>query len=259
MVTLLPCADCIVSLVDKPPFVVSLADVEHVHLERVTFTNKDFDLVFIFKEGVRDKGEDEIVRIASIPMRGHLDSIKTWLDEIADMTFTEGVNNFNWKSIIEDVVRQPDFWADHDAETGEEKPEGWDFLRDEEKGSGERAGRTRARARALPPPTRRRRRAATAATTTSATRAPSRTLSLVRARRADEDEDEDEEEEAYEESEESEEEDDDDDFTADSEESDDEPESGSDASAASWSKLEADAEEEDTKKKKVRPRALALA
>jgi len=88
MVTLLPCSDCIVSLVDKPPFVVSLADVEHVHFERVTFTNKDFDLVFVFKEGVRDKGEDEFVRIASIPMRGHLDPIKTWLDEIADMTYT---------------------------------------------------------------------------------------------------------------------------------------------------------------------------
>jgi len=50
MVTLLPCSECLVSLVDKPPFVVTVSDVDHVHFERVTFTNKDFDMVLIYKE-----------------------------------------------------------------------------------------------------------------------------------------------------------------------------------------------------------------
>ena len=31
------------------PFVVSIADIEHVHFERVLFSAKNFDLVIIFK------------------------------------------------------------------------------------------------------------------------------------------------------------------------------------------------------------------
>ena len=124
MVTLLPASDCLVSLVDKPPFVVSLSDVEHVHFERVTFTNKDFDIVFIYKEGVRDKGEDEFVRISSVPMRGNIDAIKAWLDDVASLTYTEGVANFEWKGILADVVRAPDFWLE-ETEDGESKPAGW--------------------------------------------------------------------------------------------------------------------------------------
>jgi len=117
MVTLLPCVECLVSLVDKPPFVAAVADVEHVHFERVTFTNKDFDLVLIFKQGTREKGEEEFVRISSIP-RTALDTIKKWLDDVAELTYTEGVNNFSWKAIIEDVVRAPNFWLSEDDETG---------------------------------------------------------------------------------------------------------------------------------------------
>ena len=37
------------------PFVVSIADIEHAHFERVLFSAKNFDLVLIFKEGSREK------------------------------------------------------------------------------------------------------------------------------------------------------------------------------------------------------------
>lgn len=49
MVNITPCTDCLVSLVDKPPFVASVDDIDHVHFERVTFANKAFDMVIIFK------------------------------------------------------------------------------------------------------------------------------------------------------------------------------------------------------------------
>ena len=136
------------------PFVVSIADIEHAHFERVLFSAKNFDLVFIFKEGAREKGEEQFVRISSIPMN-QLDTIKTWLDEVADVvrisntdghrtvrsegdrsisthararcyrllqTFTESTTSYNWKSIIEDVVRSDTFYLDEDPETGASGP-----------------------------------------------------------------------------------------------------------------------------------------
>lgn len=125
---MLPCSECLVSLVDHPPTVFSVSDIEHVHFERVTFTNKDCDMVVIFKEGAREKGTDEYVRIGSVP-RKSLDNIKGWLDEVADLTFTESVANLEWKSLIADFVRQSNFWDNVDDD-GEDKPSGWDFLRD---------------------------------------------------------------------------------------------------------------------------------
>jgi hypothetical protein len=114
------------------------------------------------------------VRVSSIP-RAQIDNIKRWLDEVADLTYTEGTGNMNWKAIMEDFVRQADFWDSKDEEgacrpscrrllslgdacsppalaiqilrhcrsfalrcarlcvrfAGEDKPSGWDFLRDE--------------------------------------------------------------------------------------------------------------------------------
>jgi nucleosome binding factor SPN SPT16 subunit len=128
MVTILPGSETLFSIVDKPPFVVSVADIEHVHFERVTFTNRDFDMVIIFKHGTREKGEDEFLRISAIK-RDKLDSVKRWLDEVAEVTYTEGANSFNWKQLMEDIVRQPDFWDSVDEE-GEVKSAGWKFLAD---------------------------------------------------------------------------------------------------------------------------------
>lgn len=85
MVTVLPCSEALVSLVDKPPFVALVHDIEHVHFERVTFANKAFDMVIIFKAGSREKGQDEWLRVSSIP-RIHLDAIKAWLCDIAEVS-----------------------------------------------------------------------------------------------------------------------------------------------------------------------------
>ena len=109
MVFVQPCSDCLISVTEKPPFVVSNGDIEHVHFERVIFGSKNCDMVIIFKPGTREKGEEEFARVSSIPM-AKLETIKTWLDEIADLTFTESTANYNWKSILEDVIRTDEFY-----------------------------------------------------------------------------------------------------------------------------------------------------
>lgn len=63
---------------------MSITDVDHVHFERVSFTNRNFDMVLIFKSGVRERGEDEFVMISAIPME-HLERIKSWLDSVAEV------------------------------------------------------------------------------------------------------------------------------------------------------------------------------
>mmetsp|Transcript_38800 Transcript_38800/g.153251 ORF Transcript_38800/g.153251 Transcript_38800/m.153251 type:complete len:103 (+) Transcript_38800:2943-3251(+) len=49
----MPTVSCIVSLVDWPPFILSLQNVELAYLERVSFSLKNFDLVFVFKVSSR--------------------------------------------------------------------------------------------------------------------------------------------------------------------------------------------------------------
>jgi nucleosome binding factor SPN SPT16 subunit len=39
--------------------------------------------------------------------------------------YTEGPQPLNWKQILKDVVRKPDFYLDVDPETGERKDAGW--------------------------------------------------------------------------------------------------------------------------------------
>jgi nucleosome binding factor SPN SPT16 subunit len=131
MVFIQPCTDCLVALVDKPPFVVSVDDIEHVFFERVHFNAKNFDMTIIFKAGRREKGEDEFIRVSSVPTQS-LETIKTWLDEVAEITFSESVNTYAWKAIIDEFVRQPDFYinggftqlddnADEESDGGEDE------------------------------------------------------------------------------------------------------------------------------------------
>ncbi len=42
--------------------------------------------------------------------------------------YTEGAQPLNWKQMIKDYVRKPDFYLDVSAETGEPKEAGWEAL-----------------------------------------------------------------------------------------------------------------------------------
>lgn len=47
------------------------------------------------------------------------------------LTFTQGVGSFAWKSIINDFARSDDFYLPENPETGSPKPVGWSMLADD--------------------------------------------------------------------------------------------------------------------------------
>lgn len=129
MVTLLPCRDCLVSLVDRPPFLVSLDDIMHAHFERAVMTNRNFDLILVLRAGVARKGEDEYVRITAVPM-AELEPLQAWLTDIAEVTTTASANTVDWPRFIRQEVRSAHFWLDTD-ETGERKEVAWEIFNPE--------------------------------------------------------------------------------------------------------------------------------
>ena len=121
--TLYPTESCIVHLVEWPPFVLNLADVEIAHFERVSFSLRNFDLVFIFKgfdgkfTGGSKSEKDFWTRITSIPVQ-ELTSLKSILDE-QDIKYFEGSANIGWNNTLKVIREDLDgFW-----EGG-----GWNFL-----------------------------------------------------------------------------------------------------------------------------------
>lgn len=73
-VLLLPTTNCLVHLSEFPFTVITLNEIEVVHLERVQFGLKNFDMVFIFSDFKKAP-----VPINTIPV-AHLDNVKEWLE-----------------------------------------------------------------------------------------------------------------------------------------------------------------------------------
>ncbi len=111
-VFLMPTRDCLVQLVDTPFLVITLAEVEIAHLERIQFGLKNFDLVFVFKDFSKP-----VVHVNTIPM-GVLEDVKNWLTDI-DLPYSEGRISLNWAQIMKTIVADPHgFFEDG----------GWSFL-----------------------------------------------------------------------------------------------------------------------------------
>ncbi|KAM0718079.1 hypothetical protein Q7P37_006411 [Cladosporium fusiforme] len=111
-VTIQPTTDCLVQLTEPPFLVITLTDIEVVHLERVQFGLKNFDMVVIFKDFTRPPSH-----INTIPVES-LDGVKDWLDSV-DIPFSEGPLNLNWGTIMKTLVADPHaFFAEG----------GWSFL-----------------------------------------------------------------------------------------------------------------------------------
>jgi len=107
-----PTSSALINIVEWPPFVVSLEDVELVHFERVLFHLKNFDMVLIFKDYTR-----KVETINSIPM-GSFDNIREWLNS-CDIHYTEGIQSLNWGKVLKTILDDPkSFFAQG----------GWDFL-----------------------------------------------------------------------------------------------------------------------------------
>ncbi|KAH9814734.1 FACT complex subunit-domain-containing protein [Melampsora americana] len=111
-VLLQPTTDCLVHLVEPPFLVITTTEVEVVHLERIQYGLKNFDMVFVFKDFTRTP-----VHINTIPS-GQLENVKEWIDS-CDIPFSEGLVNLNWTAIMKTVTDDPyEFF----------KEGGWSFL-----------------------------------------------------------------------------------------------------------------------------------
>lgn len=111
-VLLQPTTDCLVHLTEPPFLVITLNEIEVVHLERVQFGLKHFDMVFIFNDFSKPP-----VHVNSVPMES-LDDVKDWLDSV-DIPTSEGPVNLSWPAIIKTINDDPyEFY----------KMGGWNFL-----------------------------------------------------------------------------------------------------------------------------------
>ncbi|CAN9298072.1 unnamed protein product [Alternaria alternata] len=116
-----PTIDCLVQLTERPFTCLTLSEIEIVHLERVQFGLRNFDMVVVFKDYNRPP-----VHINTIPVES-LDPVKDWLDSV-DIPFTEGPLNLNWATIMKTVTSDPhEFFADG----------GWSFLSNESDDEGD--------------------------------------------------------------------------------------------------------------------------
>lgn len=118
-----PTTDCLVQLTEPPFTVLTLSEIEWVHLERVQFGLKNFDMVVVFKDFNRPPAH-----INTIPVEA-LDGVKDWLDS-CEIPFSEGPLNLSWAQIMKTVASDPHtFFADG----------GWSFLNTEsdDEGAGE--------------------------------------------------------------------------------------------------------------------------
>ena len=107
-----PTTDCLVQLTEPPFMVLTLEEIEIVHLERVQFGLKNFDMVVVFKDFHRPPSH-----INTIPVES-LESVKEWLDSV-NLPYSEGPLNLNWGMIMKTVVADP-----HEFFVGG----GWSFL-----------------------------------------------------------------------------------------------------------------------------------
>ena len=107
-----PTTECLIQITEPPFMVISLSEIEIVHLERVQFGLKNFDMVVVFKDFQRPPAH-----INTIPVES-LDGLKDWLDSI-DVPYSEGPLNLNWGTIMKTVTADP-----HEFFVGG----GWSFL-----------------------------------------------------------------------------------------------------------------------------------
>lgn len=126
MVLIQPTTHCLVNLTETPAFVLTLSDVEHVHFERITYSQKNFDITFIMKNL-----DIPVKTITAIDVK-YMDIIQDWLN-LVELTYTMGSKSPSWVSIIKAYVK-PEisagyFYSDKE-EDGSPKVAGWLFLSD---------------------------------------------------------------------------------------------------------------------------------
>eukprot|EP01084_Bolivina_argentea_P152345 265772_1 len=109
---LYPTENCLVALEDSPAFVIDTADIEIAHFERVSYSLRNFDLVFVYKDFAKEPH-----RITTIP-RGNLDTLQDFLNW-KNVLYSQGKINLDWKTLMSKIRSNL---------SGFVASGGWDFL-----------------------------------------------------------------------------------------------------------------------------------
>lgn len=97
----MPTTYSLISIIEKPFFVVILDDIELVSIERIDNKIKNFDMIIIFKDYTRP-----VKTIDNIP-KENLEAIKEWLNS-QDLLFIEGGTiNIKWDKYLKSVLSDP--------------------------------------------------------------------------------------------------------------------------------------------------------
>ncbi|XP_004343482.1 hypothetical protein CAOG_07608 [Capsaspora owczarzaki ATCC 30864] len=123
-----PGTHCLFNVTEQPQFVVTLDEIELVHLERVQHSLKSFDMVIIYKDYTRP-----VTHITAIPTN-YIDTIRDWLDAV-DIYNTSGAINLNWSAIMKQILENPKAFIEDGAWSlflGEEEEEDGDDSEDED-------------------------------------------------------------------------------------------------------------------------------
>jgi nucleosome binding factor SPN SPT16 subunit len=97
-----PTAHAIVSLVERPFFLVMLDDIELVSIERVEGQIKNFDMVIIFRDYNKP-----VKHIDNIP-KTNLAQIKEWLNSLNVLFIEGGAINIKWDKYLKTIVEDPE-------------------------------------------------------------------------------------------------------------------------------------------------------
>eukprot|EP01083_Nonionella_stella_P237916 834187_1 len=107
-----PTENCLIALEDSPSFVIDCKDIEIAHFERVSYSLRNFDLVFVYKDFLREPH-----RVTTIP-RQHLDTIQDFLNW-KNVLYSQGKINLDWKSLMSKIRSNLEGFVSSG---------GWDFL-----------------------------------------------------------------------------------------------------------------------------------
>merc|ERR1712154_751666 len=107
-----PTEHCLVALEDSPAFVIDTNDIEIAHFERVSYSLRNFDVVFVYKDLLKEPH-----RITTIP-RENIDTLQDFLNW-KNVLYSTGKINLDWKTLMSKIRTNLNGFV----ESG-----GWDFL-----------------------------------------------------------------------------------------------------------------------------------
>eukprot|EP00484_Ammonia_sp_Unknown_P023047 CAMPEP_0197039880 /NCGR_PEP_ID=MMETSP1384-20130603/16638_1 /TAXON_ID=29189 /ORGANISM="Ammonia sp." /LENGTH=1132 /DNA_ID=CAMNT_0042470547 /DNA_START=51 /DNA_END=3449 /DNA_ORIENTATION=- len=113
-----PTENCLIALDDSPAFVIDMRDVEIAHFERVSYSLRNFDLVFVFKDFTQEPH-----RITTIP-REYLDTLQDFLNW-KNVLYSTGKINLDWKTLMGKIRTNLEGFINSG---------GWDFLLQQDDG-----------------------------------------------------------------------------------------------------------------------------